>query len=255
MPSNDDQSFLYRDKVVGDAQSIAVATQPDVFYPTSTTVLLLRAVRTAVKSNVASLLDLGCGCGIVGIVLAKQLSRMPSLCASDICHHAVVLTRSNAFVHGLEIDCRQGTAFEPWHGMKFDLIVEDVSAISEPIAQLSNWYKPPIVNRAGSDGTRWVVRILSEAPQFLSAGGQIFFPVLSLSNEVRILDEAHRRFRIVTLHQEQWYPLSGDLLLAEGSLLALANNGTIRLEKKGSRWCWATRIYSAASPVMHDNDS
>jgi methylase of polypeptide subunit release factors len=178
-----------------------------------------------------------------------------TLCASDICANAVGLTRNNAFLHGLKIDCRQGTAFEPWHGMKFDLIVEDVSAISEPIAQISNWYKPPIVNRAGIDGTRWIVRILSEAPRFLSDGGQIFFPVLSLSNEGRILHEAHRCFRIVKLHQEQWYPLSGDLLLAEDSVLALANTGTIRLEKKGSRWCWATRIYSAASPVMHDDDS
>ena len=253
MQSNAQESFVYNDKSLDDLELVTVATRTDVFYPTSTTVLLLRAVRTSVESTTASVLDLGCGCGIVGIVLAKRLNCVPLLFASDICERAVKLTKKNALFHDLKIDCRQGNTFEPWSGMKFDLIVEDVSAISEPIAELSSWYKPPIVNHAGSDGTRWVVRILSEAREYLCDGGQMFFPVLSLSNEIKILDEAQRRFRIVTLHQEQWYPLSGDLLVAQDYLLELADKGIIRLEKRGSRWCWSSRIYSAAVPVVHNH--
>src|SRR6266571_1487852 len=37
--------FSYRDKKLGDSQPVTVATAPDVFQPTSTTVLLLRATR------------------------------------------------------------------------------------------------------------------------------------------------------------------------------------------------------------------
>src|SRR2546426_294257 len=39
--------FSYRDKKLGDTQAVSVVTAPDVFHPTSTTVLLLRAARRA----------------------------------------------------------------------------------------------------------------------------------------------------------------------------------------------------------------
>src|SRR2546428_4543144 len=43
--------LAYRDKRLGDTETVMVETHPDVFYPTSTTVLLLRAARRVLASG------------------------------------------------------------------------------------------------------------------------------------------------------------------------------------------------------------
>lgn len=238
-------SFEYCDRTLGDREPVVVATAPDVFYPTSTTVLLLRAVRKCVTCPPRTVLDLGCGCGVVGIVLARRAFPGACLFASDLSAAAVRLTQQNAERHGVTIDCRQGSVFEPWVGMRFDVIVDDVSGIADPIAVSSPWYPPAVPCDADRDGTRWVLRVLAEAPSHLVRGGRLFFPVLSLSNAERVLDEARRRFPSVRLLEEQWYPLTEDLLAELDLIRELAAEGIVRIERRGSRWWWATRIYVA----------
>jgi len=242
--------FEYKDKNFGDAQGIVVATSPEVFYPTSTTNLLLAGVRQFVNPDLAkigSALDLGCGCGIVAVVLAKLILPHAAICASDISAEAVKLAQRNAEDHRLAIACRGGSMFEPWTGMKFDLIADDVAGMAEPIARLSQWYPPHIHSDAGEDGTRWIVNILSQAPEFLAPQGQIFFPVLTLSNEARILDTAQKHFAKVELVAEQWYPLGHDLLPHLNLIEELMSRGLVEIKKKGSRWLWATKIYRAGN--------
>ncbi len=146
----------------------------------------------------------------------------------------------------MTVDCRQGSVFEPWEGMTFDLIVDDISGVAEPIARASRWYPPPVPSEAGRDGSRWVLRVLAEAPDHLSPGGRLVFPVLTLSDERRILDEARRRFCSVELLEEEWYPLGEELRAQLELVTELANEGVVRIEKRGSRWWWATRVYAAS---------
>jgi hypothetical protein len=127
--------------------------------------------------------------------------------------------------------------------MKFDLIVDDVAGMAEPVARLSQWYPPQIHSEAGEDGARWIVRILQEAPQFLTPQGQIFFPVLTLSSEARILEAAREHFATVELVAEQWYPLGNDLLPHLSLIEELMAKGLVEIKKKGSRWLWATKVY------------
>src|SRR2546425_4791545 len=91
--------FAYRDKRLGDTETVMVETHPDVFYPTSTTVLLLRAARRVLASGPAphSVWDLGCGTGIVAVVLARLLAREVAVGASDLSAAAV---RSRATTPG-----------------------------------------------------------------------------------------------------------------------------------------------------------
>jgi methylase of polypeptide subunit release factors len=241
------ETFEYKDRGFGDTQGVVVATNSDVFYPTTTTNLLLGVVRKFANRDATSALDLGCGCGIVAVALARLVLPSAAIYASDISAEAVELARQNAEGSQLAIDCRCGSLFEPWAGMKFDLIVDDVAGMSEPIARHSRWYPPHIPSDAGEDGARWIVRILSQAPEFLNPQGQIFFPVLTLSSQSRILDAARDHFARVELIEEQWYPIGSDLLPHLNLIEELMAKGQIEVRKKGSRWLWATRIYRAGN--------
>ncbi len=237
--------FSYRDKKLGDSEAITVATTADVFYPTSTTVLLLRAARGALGQPCQSVLDLGCGSGVVAVVLARLLPPGTTVCASDLSPEAVRLASTNAERNGVQVDCRCGSSFDPWKGQRFDLIVDDVAGVAEPLDRLSGWYPPGVPSEAGRDGARWILDILDRAPDQLTPGGRIVFPVLTLSREGRILERARARFGDVTQVEEQWYPFS-DALVEQFSLVdELAREGNIRVEKRGSRWCWATKIFVA----------
>jgi methylase of polypeptide subunit release factors len=241
------ETFEYKDRDLGDTQGIVVATSSNVFCPTSTTNLLLSSVRRFADKDAASALDLGCGCGIVAVALAKLVLPNAAIHASDISAEAVELARQNAASSQVTIDCRCGSLFEPWTGIKFDLIVDDVAGMSEPIARRSRWYPPHIPSDAGEDGARWIVRILSQAPEFLSSRGQLFFPVLTLSSETEILGAARKSFASVDPLAEQWYPLGCELLPHMDLVEDLMARGLIEVRKKGSRWLWATRIYRATN--------
>ena len=237
--------YAYRDKKLGDTEAIVVATAPDVFLPTSTTTVLLRAARRGIGPPPRSVLDLGCGCGIVAVVLAKHLAPGTAIHASDISPAAVRLTRDNAQRHGVAIECRDGSLFEPWGDRRFDLIADDVAGVAEPLDRLSGWYPEAVPSGAGPDGTRWILDVLDQAVDHLTPGGQLLFPVISLSREAEILERAARRFASVVLVEEQWYP-ANEQLLAHGPLLdELSRAGRIRVEQRGSRLCWATQIYRA----------
>ncbi|TMA83794.1 MAG: methyltransferase [Deltaproteobacteria bacterium] len=246
-PSEKDEgSFSYQDKGLGDTEPVVVATAPDVFRPTSTTLLLLRAARKALgEQHPRSVLDLGCGTGIVAVVLAKVLPADAVVCASDLSAAAVALAQHNAERNGLAVQCRSGSLFDPWRGQRFNLIVDDVSGVAEPLDRLSGWYPPAVPGGAGPDGTRWLLDILDRAPDFLTPGGQLVFPVLTLSREQLVAERARSRFAAVEQVEEQWYPLNAQLLEHLPLLEQMATVGNARVEKRGSRWCWATKVYVA----------
>src|SRR2546422_3343476 len=115
--------FSYRDKKLGDTQAVSVVTAPDVFHPTSTTVLLLRAARRALADGPPprTVLDLGCGSGIVGVVLAKLLPPITHVCASDLSAAAVRLARHNAARNGVGLDRPPRTPLQPGPGGRLRL--------------------------------------------------------------------------------------------------------------------------------------
>jgi 16S rRNA (guanine1207-N2)-methyltransferase len=69
-----------------------------------------------------SLLDLGCGYGIIGIAVKKEHPDM-KVYMSDINKRAVEFAKINAKDNNVEVDIRWGDAYEPWREMKFDMIV------------------------------------------------------------------------------------------------------------------------------------
>src|SRR5438093_10679568 len=103
--------FSYRDKKLGDTQAVSVVTAPDVFHPTSTTVLLLRAARRALAHGPPprTVLALGCGSGIGRGGLAKILPPISHVCASELGAAAARRAPHNAVRSGVAVVCRRGS--------------------------------------------------------------------------------------------------------------------------------------------------
>ena len=64
--------------------------------------------------------------------------------------------------------------FSNWDSNKFNVIVDDISGISEDVARLSNWFKN-VPCDSGEDGCRNIEKVLNQASNYLVEKGIIFF--------------------------------------------------------------------------------
>ena len=82
------------------------------------------------RTPVDSALDLGCGCGIHALFAARHCMHV---IATDISEAAVRYTQFNALLNDVDnVECRQGSLFEPVTGMRFDLIVSNPPFVISP---------------------------------------------------------------------------------------------------------------------------
>ncbi len=143
----------------------------------SGTRLLVESMTLPEKGKV---LDLGCGYGVIGIVVAK-LNPALEVWMTDVNSRAVSLAESNTKRNGVKTNVRQGSLYEPVGGLKFDLIVTN----------------PPI--SAGIDA---VVRPMIEgAAGYLVSGG--VFQLVVQSNKggrtlLRIIEGAFGNIEVIS---------------------------------------------------------
>lgn len=74
-------------------------------------------------------LDLGTGCGVQSLHLARHASR---IIATDLNPRALELARLTALVNGIDVDLRLGSLYEPVQGERFDLITTNPPYVMSP---------------------------------------------------------------------------------------------------------------------------
>lgn len=237
-------NIMYQYIPKGKKEPFSFELEEGVFHPTDTSGVLIEACSQAILSP-KKILDLGCGCGLVGIALAKMGLCKGAVYASDLSREAVELARKNAESMSIEYVARCGSLFEPWSGEKFDVIVEDVAGISDDIAKISSWYPQGVSCGAGRDGVKWIVRIIEQSRDYLTEGGMLIFPVLSLSNEDKILEALKATYpSYEVLAKKDWF-LPDAIAERQDILTPLINEGSIKCRKKYGKWIWHTHIYKA----------
>ena len=82
----------------------------------------------------------------------------------------------------------------PWLNYKFDFIINDVSGISSIVAKKSKWFKN-VPALTGVDGTRLTITVIKNSIKFLNKNGCLYLPLISLSNEKKIIDVAKKYFK------------------------------------------------------------
>ena len=102
-------------------------TRPDYVLGVSpaSTSLAQMTMRTPVDSA----LDLGTGCGVQSLHLARHARRVV---ATDVNPRALQLSRLTAALNQVEVDIRDGSLYEPVAGERFDLVVTNPPYVMSP---------------------------------------------------------------------------------------------------------------------------
>lgn len=116
-----------------------------------------------VRRNVASALDLGTGCGVQALHLARHAGRVV---ATDVNQRALWLTRLNAELNDVEIDIREGSFYAPVAGQAFDLIATNPPFVISPATDKSLVYRD-----SGLPGDSVIEQVVRNAPAHLNDGG------------------------------------------------------------------------------------
>lgn len=213
------------------------------FKPTATSDFLIKAICQESNSPVRTLLDLGCGIGVVGLALMKH-KVTEKLYASDLSPESVALTEYNCQQNNVDVDARVSDIFENWAGLKMDVIANDISGIAEDVAKASVWFDN-VPSNSGADGTDNVIKVIEQAKSFLNPNGVLYFPAISLSNCSKIIDAAKSQFNNVKkISSNPWF-LPDEMTKDIDFLEIQAYKGNISYEVKFGKVICYTDIYSA----------
>lgn len=223
-----------------------ISVNEDIFKPNLTTKLSIEAALDELKID-SSILDLGCGSGVIGIALMKTFPDVKMYC-SDVDENAIKNAKKNFKNNKLTADIRSGNLFEPWKEKKFDYIINDVSAISRLVAKISPWFGKNIPCESGDDGTDLALSILQDGPDFLNKGGSMQIPLISLSNVDKIVDYAKNKFLYVKITKSKSWFLPEEMDNFKDILYKLKSKKLINFEEKFEKFICNTSVAICKEP-------
>ena len=234
-------------------KKFSLYTNKLTFRPTGTTNLLIKSIAPIISKDKkkSNLLDLGTGSGVVAIALSNIRSNF-NFFASDLSRPSCKLAELNSKHNNKNIIIKHGSLFSPWKNYKFDYIVNDVSGISSKLARLSNWFEN-VPSDSGIDGTKLSLRIINQSVKHLSDKGIFFFPLLSLSNEKKILLNLKLKFKNISIIGSQEWVMPTEFTNNNKMLLSdLKNKNYINYNIKFGIYTWKTDIYALSNNISFD---
>jgi release factor glutamine methyltransferase len=153
---------------------LAFEVTPAVLIPRPETELLVElALERLPQDDARRVLDIGTGSGCIAVSLA---ARRPAarVVATDVSQAALEVAARNAQRHGVRLDLRCGSLFEPVRGERFDLIVANppyIDAGDPHLAQGDLRHEPRQALTPGADGARLLRTIVQQAAPALAHPG------------------------------------------------------------------------------------
>jgi len=213
---------------------------PATFRPSTISGLVADSMEIEEDSTV---IDVGCGTGILSIIAAKLGARM--VFGVDAAAGTIEVASANARAQGVEDRTTffEGSVFEPLpEGLEADLVIGDISGIPDQLATASGWF--PSGLSGGPTGAELPLRMLEEAKRFLRKGGRLLLPTGTLQDETSILDRARSLFGSIRQLTERAIPLPA--AIAENPVMArLRREKIVEVSERGSRYLWTARVWEA----------
>ncbi len=116
-----------------------------------------------------SVLEIGCGSGIISIHLAKRGNQVTAV---DINPKAIKATEFNSKKNNVKIEIIEGDMFSKLKNCKFDTIV-----CNPPYLPPTDEYDDSdlaLAVEGGPSGTEFTLKLLSEAPNYLNSAGSLY---------------------------------------------------------------------------------
>lgn len=145
--------------------TVTAPTRPDYVLGVSSASTTL--AQLTMRTPVGSALDLGTGCGVQALHLARHAGRVV---ATDLNERAVELARRTAELNDVDVDFRVGSLFEPVVGERFDLIVSNPPYVMSPPSADEESLAYRETNLVGDELLRILLR---EGPRYLNPGGSM----------------------------------------------------------------------------------
>ena len=211
------------------------------FQPSTVSLLVADALEVKETDTVV---DAGCGSGILSIVAAKLGAKR--VIGIDAVPDVVAVATENARRHGVDnvTSFFQGDLFDPVpEDVRADVIIGDVSGIPDELAAVSGWFPGGV--GGGPSGAELPMRMLEAARRLLAPGGRLFLPTGSLQDETSILEKARDLYGKVVKLVERNIPFPSQLAEAP-EVLRLVRDRIISLTPRGSRYLWTARVWLTA---------
>ena len=235
------KEYIFENKDLGKYE---FTIDTSTFEPTQTTVSIIHSSLPLIRSD-SKVLDLGCGCGIVSIILSKLIKKNIHFFASDISESVEEIVQNNAIRHNVNIEVKRSNIFEAWSNQKFDLIINDISGVSDKVAKISPWFNN-IACETGPGGDILVKRVINESTKHLKKGGKLVFPIISFSNEDEIIESANKVFTSVKLLRKDFWPTPKEMHNHLPLLNSLKQSGLISFEEKFGTIIGHTSVFEAS---------
>lgn len=184
-------------------KTIKLLKTKKVFEPNLTTQAIIEAFEKLNFSKKKKILDLGAGSGVIGIYLKKKYGKKIDLFLSDKSTHTVNVINSNLMLNNIKGIAKESDILKGWANEKFDIIINDISAISSDIAK-KYWYNKFIPHNCGKDGIKLSKKFLSAVEKNVNNGGSILIPIISLSDHNQLLNLIKKNFKIKLLIKKEW---------------------------------------------------
>lgn len=161
---------------------IEFAVNKNVLIPRADTETLVEAVLQHLSGRGASMLDIGCGTGCVGLAAAYHNKRI-YLRGVDISDYALELSQKNAEKLGISerADFVKADILTQHLQGKYDVIASNPPYIrTDVIPTLQKevqCFEPHLALDGGEDGLKFYRRIVSEAATLLNEGGLLAFEI------------------------------------------------------------------------------
>jgi len=234
-------SFVDHFEWKGRCGPLDLVMSEHTFQPSTVSLLVADALEVKETDTVV---DAGCGSGILSIVAAKLGAKR--VIGIDAVPDVVAVATENARRHGVDdvTSFYQGDLFDPVpEDVRADVIIGDVSGIPDELAAVSGWFPGGV--GGGPSGAELPMRMLEAARRLLAPGGRLFLPTGSLQDETSILEKARDLYGKVVKLVERNIPFPSQLAEAP-EVLRLVRDRIISLTPRGSRYLWTARVWLTA---------
>jgi len=176
-------------------RELVLYVKENVYEPSDDSFLLAENLEVNEKDVV---LDVGTGCGILGILAAKTAKKVVAV---DINPYAIRCAKENAELNSVlrRMDFLQCDLLAPFRLQKmFTLIIFNAPYLPSKPEEQKTWIE--LSWAGGTDGREVIDRFIRQVPEYLAEDGRIMLVQSSLANvkrTVRMLEEKNFESKIV----------------------------------------------------------